>query len=457
MIQPQRIQSLNQKSVQLKRDYVLYWMQASQRTFYNHALEYAIDQANELAKPLIVYFGLTDHFPEANLRHYVFMLEGLKEIKLELAKRGIQLMILHTSPEKGVVTMAQKACMVIVDRGYLRIARQWRQSAAKLLDCPLIQIESDVIVPVEITSNKEEYSAATLRRKINQHLQDFITPLSQRNCQNTSLKMRLPFKTLEIESLQHTLNQLDLDTSVTKSPLLTGGTSQAYEHLETFVQHKLAFYAEHHNEPGSDYCSHLSPYLHFGQISPLAIVQRINLLNTPQKETFLEELIIRRELAFNFVYYNQKYDSFQCLPEWARKTLTKHDHDERKYCYTLGQLDQAQTHDIYWNAAQQEMKLTGMMHGYMRMYWGKKILEWSDSPEQAFTHALYLNNRYCLDGRDANSFAGIAWCFGKHDRPWQERSIFGMIRYMNDKGLQRKFDMAKYLAKIEQIKQVAAD
>ncbi len=457
MIQPQRIQSFNQKSIQFERDYVLYWMQASQRTFYNHALEYAIDQANELAKPLIVYFGLTDHFPEANLRHYTFMLEGLKEVKLELAKRGIQFIILQTSPEKGVVTLAQNACLVITDRGYLRIQRQWRHSTAQLLNCPLIQVESDVIVPIEVTSNKEEYSAATLRRKINRYLQDFMVPLTQRDCLHSSLKIKLPFITLDIDSIPYTLNQLDLDRSVTKSPLLTGGASQAYEHLETFVQQKLPFYAERHNEPGSDYCSHLSPYLHFGQISPLAIVQRINLLDTPQKETFLEELIVRRELAINFVYYNQKYDSFQCLPEWALKTLNTHAQDERCYCYSLEQLDQAQTHDIYWNAAQQEMKQTGMMHGYMRMYWGKKILEWSTTPEQAFAHALYLNNRYCLDGRDPNSFTGVAWCFGKHDRPWQERSIFGMVRYMNDKGLQRKFDMTKYLQKIEQLKQVASD
>jgi deoxyribodipyrimidine photo-lyase len=188
----------------------------------------------------------------------------------------------------------------------------------------------------------------------------------------------------------------------------------------------------------------MSPYLHFGQISPLEIALQVLQSSSQGKESYLDELIIRRELAINYVFYNHNYDSFNGLPQWAQKTLLSHKSDERTYTYSLIQLEKADTHDAYWNAAQREMITTGKMHGYMRMYWGKKILEWSSSPEEAFKTALYLNNKYELDGRDPNGFAGIAWCFGKHDRPWASRPIFGNIRFMSAEGLKRKFDVEKY-------------
>ncbi len=191
----------------------------------------------------------------------------------------------------------------------------------------------------------------------------------------------------------------------------------------------------------------MSPYLHFGQISPLYVAIQISQHRSPGKEAFLEELIVRRELSMNFVHYNQNYDSFTGIPDWAKHTLDEHRQDPRKYMYSLEQLEQAQTHDPYWNAAQREMVITGKMHGYMRMYWGKKILEWTTKPEEAFSIALYLNNKYELDGRDPNSFTGVAWCLGKHDRPWGRRPIFGNIRYMSAEGLKRKFNANKYAQK----------
>ncbi len=189
----------------------------------------------------------------------------------------------------------------------------------------------------------------------------------------------------------------------------------------------------------------MSPYLHFGQISPLHIALEVLKTKSPGKSAYLEELIIRRELAVNFVYYNREYDNLKCLPDWAYNTLMEHRKDKREYIYSLEEFENAETHDPYWNAAQLEMVHSGKMQGYMRMYWGKKILEWAQNPEKAYQIALKLNNRYELDGRDPNGYAGVAWCFGKHDRAWKEREIFGKVRYMNDHGLRRKFKMDSYV------------
>jgi deoxyribodipyrimidine photo-lyase len=192
----------------------------------------------------------------------------------------------------------------------------------------------------------------------------------------------------------------------------------------------------------------MSPYLHFGQVSPVTLALHAQEQGGSGTPAFLEELIVRRELAVNFVRYNDHYDSFASLPAWAQKTLELHQGDQREYGYSVDELERAATHDPYWNTAQMEMVKTGKMQGYMRMYWGKKILEWSRTPQDAYSVALYLNNKYEIDGRDPNGYAGIAWCFGKHDRPWGERPVFGMVRYMNAPGLTRKFAMDRYLEKV---------
>ncbi len=450
MIQKERIKILNQKSFQ-KGAYFLYWMQAAQRAEYNHALEYAIIQANELRQPLIVFFGITDHFPEAKERHYFFMLEGLREVKRDLQDRDIQMVIWHKSPELGVIQISQNASLVVIDRGYLRIQRKWREEAALRMNCPLIQIETEVIVPVEETSHKEEYSAATLRPKIKKKLPHFLVPLKQRKPAISSLSM--DFSSFDLTDIEGAIAKLSIDRSVKKTPYFHGGTKEAKKHLQVFLKKKIDHFAQLRNDPTVDYLSHLSPYLHFGQISPLYIALKVLEKDSPGQESFLEELIIRREISMNFVFYNHQYDSFGGLPEWAKKTLKEHQKDKRPYLYSLEELEAAATHDPYWNAAQKEMVLTGKMHGYMRMYWGKKILEWSKSPADAFHHALYLNNKYELDGRDPNSFAGVGWCFGKHDRPWAERRIFGKVRYMNEKGLERKFNIKDYVEKVIKIEE----
>jgi deoxyribodipyrimidine photo-lyase len=452
MIHPERIRNLNKKSIQ-KGEFVLYWMQASQRAEYNHALEYAIRQANEQKLPVVTLFILTDRFPEANLRHYTFMLEGLKEVKARLEERGIFFVALKGSPDKEVAKVSRHASMVVADRGYLHIQREWRECVAEKAPCPVIQVESEVVVPVEEACPKEAYSAAVLRPKIHIHLRKYLVPLSE-----SPVKQRLrnlDFQGLDLKKSPATiLSSLAIDQTVTPVSQFRGGTGEAKKLLEDFIAHKLKDYGELRGDPSLDCVSHMSPYLHFGQISPLTIVfqvQEAGRVPPKSREAYLEELIVRRELAMNFVHYNPAYDSFQAIPDWARKTLKGHQRDAREYLYSREKLENARTHDPYWNAAQREMVLTGKMHNYMRMYWGKKILEWSPSPEEAFRIALYLNNKYELDGRDPNSFTGVAWCFGKHDRPWGERKIFGQVRYMNDAGLRRKFNIEAYVRKVKDL------
>jgi deoxyribodipyrimidine photo-lyase len=314
----------------------------------------------------------------------------------------------------------------------------------------LIQVESDVIVPVEEASVKEEYSAATLRRKVNKKLKNFLVPLKPSDPRINSLS--LDFADFNIDDTEKAIARLQIDRSVQKSNYFHGGPKEAQNHLRIFLESKLDRFPELRNDPTLDCLSQMSPYLHFGQISPLRIALKVIETESPGTEAFLEELIVRRELSMNFVFYNGQYDSFEAVPEWAKKALRTHQKDRRPSLYRLDELEMAKTHDAYWNAAQKEMIVKGKMHGYMRMYWGKKILEWSKTPEEAFRRALYLNNKYELDGRDPNGFAGVAWCFGKHDRPWGERPIFGHVRYMNDRGLKRKFAADEYVKMMGQLK-----
>lgn len=439
MIENQRIKRLNNNTFQ-RRKYILYWMQASQRTKNNHALEYSIELANSYQKPLVVFFGLTDTFPDANLRHYHFMVHGLKEIKESLENKQIQFIVKKISPEKGIIPLAKDACVVIGDQGYLGIQRQWRKQVAEEIMCPFIQVESNIIVPVEEASLKEEYAAYTLRPKVMGKFIDYVKKNEDSKPIKDSLKF--DFESEIISNVDSFLKDMNIDTSVKPVGSFVGGEKQAEALLKDFISHKLDTYGSLKNDPNNEYTSHLSPYLHFGQISPAYIVSEIY-----KKEgygPYLEELLVRRELAINFVYYNTMYDSFKGLPSWALETLQKHRNDKRQYLYNIEEFEKGTTHDPYWNAAQRQMIQTGYMHGYMRMYWGKKILEWTRTPEEAFDIAIYLNNKYELDGRDPNGYAGVAWCFGKHDRPWKEREIFGKVRYMNAKGLERKFDIETY-------------
>jgi deoxyribodipyrimidine photo-lyase len=448
MIQKERIKLLNSGKVSDGK-YVLYWMQAAQRAEYNHALEYAIRTANKLNKPVLVFFGITESWPEANQRHYYFMLEGLKEVREALEAKGIQMVIRRDSPDSGAAELVKDAALVIVDVGQLRIQKKWRASVAGRIDCSLYEVETNQIVPVQEASSKENFSAGTFRPRITKKLDYYLVPLKHSKPKLDSLGMK--FQTFNIDDIDKALSKLDIDRSVTKVDGFHGGTKEAKRRLSDFLKKKLDRFAEKRNDPTTDYVSNMSPYLHFGQISPLYIALNVSKTSSPGKDAYLEELIVRRELSHNFVFYNDSYDKFACLEPWAKRTLNFHCSDKREYVYTFEQFEKAQTHDPYWNAAQKEMVITGKMHGYMRMYWGKKILEWSRNPQTGFKIALQLNNKYELDGRGPNAFAGVAWCFGKHDRAWGERPVFGKIRYMNAAGLKRKFDADAYVKKIREL------
>ena len=448
MIHPSRIRQLNDK-IEKPGRYVLYWMQASVRAVDNPALLYAIQKADELAVPVLVVFGLTGRYPDANLRHFTFLIEGLRDVEQELKNLGIQLVVFEAPPDEAALRLAGEAVLLVTDRGYLVHQRCWRATVADRAACPVRQVEGDLVVPIEEASGKSEWTAATLRRKIHRIWDQFLVFGGPSKApRKDSMGIRISGA---IRPDHELAGRLDVDRSVQPVSQFKGGSGQALSLLERFSKDSLKHYHSLRNDPGQEHQSHMSPYLHFGQISPLTIALKIKATRgvpSEAKDAFLEELIVRRELAFNFVYYEEQYDGFASLPEWAKATLHAHRKDKRPYLFSREQLDSAATHDPYWNAAMEEMRLTGKMHGYMRMYWGKKILEWSESPEQAFDTALHLNNRYFLDGRDPNSYAGIAWCFGKHDRPWAERPIFGKVRYMVDTGLRRKFDMDSYLRRI---------
>lgn len=449
MVHEKRIKELNEREEKRKenRDLVLYWMQASQRARNNHALEHAVKKSNELGKPLLVFFGLTDSFPEANRRHYHFMLEGLKETGKELRERNIDFVTKKCHPPDGVKEIAEHACRAITDAGYIDVEKKWRKETAKKISCPLTQVETDVVVPVEQASEKQEYAARTIRPKIKEKMDEFLELPDKTELEKTSVDKE--FDSLDLDSIEEILDELNVDDSVPEVKEYRGGRSNAVKRLDKFIENKIEKYPDWSNDPTKNGLSGLSPYLHFGQISPVHVAKRVKQEGGEGSEEFLEELVIRRELAINFVHYSDDYKSLNCVPDWAKKTLKKHADDERKHVYTKKQFENAETHDPYWNAAQKQMKKTGKMHGYMRMYWGKKILEWSKSPEKGFRIAIELNNKYELDGRDPNSFAGVAWCFGKHDQGWKERPVYGKVRYMSSNGLERKFDAEEYVKKVE--------
>ena len=426
--------------------FVLYWMQQAQRTHFNHALVYAEERAKELRLPLVAGFVVTPGFPEAGFRHYRFMLEGIAGVQSEFSALGIPFVIRVGSMVKTVVSMAEGAAWVVTDVGYLRIQRDWRNQVQKALRCPYTEVETDVVVPVAAASDKAEYGARTIRPKLLAKAAAFLKAVDPPlQGAGAGAPVVSPSDPIDPETLAGAVSTVHGPAGAIP---FRGGYPESRKHLLGFIRGPLAAYDTLSRDPTAQCQSNLSPYLHFGQISPVEIILEIRKADAPEpsKAAFIEQLLVRRELAVNFVHYTAGYDRYDtAVPDWAKRTLEEHAKDRRPYLYSQNVLESGRTHDPYWNAAQAEMTATGKMHNYMRMYWGKKIIEWTGHPKDAFDIMLALNNRYELDGRDPSGFTGVAWCFGRHDRPWQERPVFGKIRYMNAAGLERKFKIARYV------------
>ena len=426
---------------------VLYWMSRDQRVEDNWALLFAQQAALERKTPLGVVFTLAPRFLSASARHYAFMLAGLREVESGCRERGIGFTVLTGPPEKQMSAYCTRygASLLVADFDPLRIKRGWRESVAQAVDIPFYEVDAHNIVPCRVASDKQEYGAYTLRPKIHKRLEEFLENFPAVEPHPVSFpedQARTDWD--EVRSFVAISG--DEHAGLSASP----GAHEAARVLEAFIGTPLNRYDEQRNDPSLQATSHLSPYLHFGQLASQRValaVQSARGISRTAKDAFLEELIVRKELSDNFCLYNPRYDSVDGAPEWARQTLDEHAKDKREHLYTEEELERGETHDDLWNAAQMEMVHTGRMHGYMRMYWAKKILEWSPSPEEALRRTIFLNDRYELDGREPNGYVGAMWSIcGVHDRAWKERPVFGKIRYMNRKGCERKFDVAAYIA-----------
>ncbi|HSM85641.1 MAG TPA: deoxyribodipyrimidine photo-lyase [Candidatus Limnocylindrales bacterium] len=432
---------------------VVYWMQRAQRALDNPALETAVRAANRLGRPCVVFFAPVPFYPHANIRHYQFLSQGIPAIAGRLAERGIGF-VLRRYPEHHLFKFCEEVnpALVISDENPLRETEKWRMLAAKHLRIPFWTVDADVIVPSRLLL-KEQYAAYTARRVIHRLLPEFLKPVGN---SKATVPWGSPKGLRSLPPGADITADWTLDRSVPPSTHFTGGTDEAIKCLRAFLKHGLAGYVKDRNRPELNATSHLSPYLHFGHMGPHTVALAVEKANVPRaaKDAFLEQLIVRRELGVNFVRFNPDYDSFECAEPWAHKTLAEHAADQRKI-YTDRQLEEAQTHDPLWNAAQQQMVVTGWMHNYMRMYWAKKILEWSKTPAHAFRTAVYLNDKYELDGRDPNGYAGIAWAIvGKHDRPWFDRPVFGQVRYMSFNSTSKKFDSKRYMEQMRRLVEI---
>ena len=427
---------------------VVYWMSRDQRAHDNWALLFAQERAMVLQRPLIVIFCLDLDYPSANLRHFGFLIRGLYELQARLADHAIPFFLLQGDPSQTLPSVLKEKdpALLVMDFDPLQIKQLWKKNIIHQCNFPVYEVDAHNIVPCWLASTKREYAAYTLRPKIQKLLPRFLTDFPELADQ--------PYNSAHHDSEQldiHLLLSRIKDQSVAEVAWLNPGEQAARQTFADFYKHRLQAYARDRNNPCLDGQSNLSPYFHFGQLAPQRVAWDIWQSDTDKeaKDAYLEELIIRRELSDNYCYYTADYDRTSAFPDWARKSLTAHQQDPRLSIADLRTLENAATEDQLWNGCQHELAGRGKLHGYLRMYWAKKILEWSASAEEAMINAIYLNDRYSLDGRDPNGYAGIAWSIGGvHDRAWQERAVFGKIRYMNQNGCKRKFDISDYLQRV---------
>ena len=438
-----RIKKLNK--LEYSNGGVVYWMQRDRRSNNNWALVHAQNIAIRLKAPLTVFYSLNGNFSDGNNRQYGFLLKGLVDTIKELEKYKIPFHIRRGDAISSIKKYISKANTgyLITDFSPLRVYKNRVAKLVSEINIPFEIVDAHNIVPTWVVSEKQEFAAHTLRRKIHLLLDEFMHPIPK--------IIPHPFldKKNEYEQFKPNviLKNLRIDNSVQEISWLKPGEQNGIKVLQSFIRDRFDISGELRNNPTKNNLSNLSPYIHFGQISAQYIANEINNLeDSDGKDNFLEQLIVRRELAENFCFYNKNYDSFDGFHAWAKKTLNEHRSDKREYLYSKIEFENANTHDDLWNAAQFEMVEKGKMHGFMRMYWAKKILEWTPDPESALQIAIDLNDKYQLDGRDPNGYTGIAWSIGGiHDRPWFERPVFGKVRFMNYNGCKRKFKINDYI------------
>lgn len=450
---------------------VLYLMDRDMRISNNHALLSAQQRAHEKNVPLIVLYCLIPGFLGGSYRQHVFKVQGLKQLSHDFKKLHIPFFVMATEdPASTIASFASEHAVseIVTDFSPLRIQRNIKEALIRETSLPLVEVDTHNLIPAWIVSTKAEVGARTLRPKLYKLIKEF----PHTEVRISKQRILYPSPAIDFERLQND-GRISREVSLSE---YVGGEDEARRHLKHFIARVLPEYAQHRNNPLREGQSGLSPYLHYGMLSVFQIVRAVehavgaelpelmdarkNLSGAPPRHVptpkesagaFLEELIVRKELADNFcLYHPDSYDSVKSFPEWARKTLTEHESDAREYLYTKAEFENAKTHDELWNAAQLEMVRTGKMHGYMRMYWAKKILEWTKDVETAQNIAIYLNDKYELDGRDPNGYAGIAWSMGGvHDRPWFTRPIFGLVRYMARSGCESKFNVKAYIERFQ--------
>ncbi|MCX6728110.1 MAG: deoxyribodipyrimidine photo-lyase [Candidatus Saccharibacteria bacterium] len=445
-----RVQKLNTRTDSPDGKCVLYVMSRDQRVADNHALIAAQQKAIEHALPLAVIFCLQPKSGNRSREHFEWMLEGLREVETQLSALSIPFLMLIGDAKTTLPGLIHhtNTLAVYFDMNPLRGPRKLQKKIAEEAPYDVFVVDTHNVVPIWTVSEKQEYAARTIRTKLSKLLPQYISEPQKIQ----SHPHHWPGSVKSIKTLQPMIDALleDIPSNGQTFSFKSGEVS-AHDALHLFISKRLSGYAQARNDPHDDGQSGLSPYLHFGQLSRLRATLEVEYAAAQDTslradaDVFLEELNVRSSLSDNYCYYNSHYDSLLGAPDWAQKTLAKHADDVREFDYTLKQLEDAQTHDPAWNAAQTQLVRTGKMHGYMRMYWAKKVLEWTKSPEDAHRILIRLNDFYSLDGGDPNGYVGILWSIaGLHDRPWFERPVYGTIRYMNYNGLKRKFLIDQY-------------
>jgi deoxyribodipyrimidine photo-lyase len=470
-----RVRSLNHFPLRRNGRYVLYWSQMNRRVEQNHALSHAIELANSLSLPVLFYEALGCTYPYANDRMHTFLLEGVPETAKRVRQLGIgylfHLRKRRSDPNDALYQLASHAAAVVTDDYPVFVASRHNSSAPARVGVPYLAVDSSCIVPMNLME-KREYAAYTIRPKIKKLLPRFLTPVvlpKIQVCWNPLQALPADFQVEVTEvggagDVSRLVAECEIEHTVKPSTAFRGGRKEVESRLSRFLEHSLRRYPNGRNEPSEHATSNMSPYLHFGHVSALELALEVKRYAAEHKlidEEYLEELIVRRELAFNYCRYTSESEGgpgqLTHLPDWARKTLGEHARDTRNPLYTREEFEKARTHDSLWNATQKEMLFRGKIHGYYRMYWGKKIIEWSPTCQDALETMIYLHDRYALDGRDPNTYTNILWCFGLHDRPWTERPVFGQIRWMSLDGMKRKTDVDAYLREIGYLEATGRD